>query len=100
MTKNTVNEKISKLSADLGYVKADPDIVQPATAYFDLLGDGLRRRLYVVQNAMNASASQDFVLRPEFTICIAKDYIQSLAGGTVKVAKLAYSGPVFRSDDA
>ena len=99
MTKNTVNEKISKLSTSLGYVKANPDIVQPATAYFDLLGDGLRRRLYVVQNAMNASAAQDFVLRPEFTICIAKDYIQSLAGGQVKPAKLAYSGPVFRSDD-
>ena len=99
MTKNTVNEKISKLSADLGYVKANPDIVQGATAYFDLLGDGLRRRLYVVQNAMNASASQDFVLRPEFTICIAKDYIQSLGDGEVKPAKLAYSGPVFRSDD-
>lgn len=100
MTKNTVYEKISKLSLDLGYVKTNPDIVQPAAAYFDLLGDGLRRRLYVVQNAMNASANQDFVLRPEFTICIAKDYIQNLGGGEVKAAKLAYSGPVFRSDDA
>lgn len=99
MTEKTVYEKINKLSGDLGYVLTTPDIVQGATAYFDLLGDELRRQLYVVQNAMNASGSQDFVLRPEFTICIAKDYIQGLNDGNVKTARLAYSGPVFRADD-
>lgn len=99
MTEIIVNEEIKKLTAELGYTRTSPDIVQPATAYFDLLGDGLRRRLFVVQNSMNGSGSQDFVLRPEFTICIARDYIQNLKDNTVKPAKLAYSGLVFRADD-
>lgn len=97
MTEKTVNQKINKLSQALGYTPTAPAIVQPATAYFDLLGDALRRRLYVVQSSMNASAGQDFVLRPEFTICIAQDYIQD---NNANGAKLSYSGPVFRADDA
>lgn len=99
MTEQTVNQKIKNLSSQLGYTPTAPAIVQPATAYFDLLGDALRRRLYVVQSSMNASAGQDYVLRPEFTICIAQDFIQSLECNNPIYSRLSYSGSVFRSND-
>lgn len=99
MNKNIIYKKIKNLSAELGYVVTKPNIVQPATAYFDLLGDELRRQLFVVQNSMSGSGSQDFILRPEFTICIAQDYIQNLSSNDIKPARLAYSGSVFRSDE-
>ncbi|MCJ8323704.1 MAG: ATP phosphoribosyltransferase regulatory subunit [Rhizobiales bacterium] len=91
-----INEKINKLAAELGFIQARPNIVQPATAYFDLLGDGLRRQLISAQNALGNGGTQSYVLRPEFTICIAQDYIHSLKNGQTKPARFCYSGPVFR----
>ncbi|NRA88511.1 MAG: ATP phosphoribosyltransferase regulatory subunit [Rhizobiales bacterium] len=96
MTKNSLNNKITKLANALDYKQVLPNIVQPATAYFDMLGDDLRRRLFIVQDSMHNNGNQDFVLRPEFTICIAKDYLQNNTNN--QPAKLCYSGPVFRSD--
>lgn len=92
----SINEKINKLAGELGFTQAKPNIVQPATAYFDLLGDALRRQLITAQNAMGNGGTQSHVLRPDFTICIAQDYIHSLKNGQTKPARFCYSGPVFR----
>ncbi len=92
----TLEEKIKKLTKQLGYQQVSPSIIQPATAYFDMLSDNLRRQLFIVQDAFNTNTQQDCVLRPEFTICTLRDYLQN--SETNKPARLSYCGPIFRSD--
>lgn len=99
LLEKNVNDKIKSLSEALKYRHVEPNIVQPANVYFDLLGDNLRRRLYLVQDALSNNNAQDFVLRPEFTICVAREYLQnSNTKNKNKSTRLSYSGPVFRAD--
>lgn len=92
------NKDVLNLAHALNYEHITPDIVQPANTYFDLLGDDLRSRLFTVQDPMNNGAVQDYVLRPEFTICIAREYLAQKVQEGQKTARMVYSGPVFRAN--
>lgn len=67
----------------------DPDILQPADLLLNVYGEDLRGRAFVV----NDYQVENFCLRPDFTVPIARAY---LAGN--KARMYCYAGPVFRRD--
>jgi ATP phosphoribosyltransferase regulatory subunit len=73
-----------------GYVRAEPDILQPAEPFLDLSGEDIRRRMYLTTDA----AGCEFCLRPDLTIPVARDYLASPAAGSP--AGFCYLGKVFR----
>jgi ATP phosphoribosyltransferase regulatory subunit len=73
-----------------GYARANPAILQPAEPFLDLSGEDIRRRMYLTTDA----AGNEFCLRPDLTIPVARDYLASTAAG--KPAGFCYYGPVFR----
>src|SRR5688500_10506904 len=73
-----------------GYARARPAILQPAEPFLDLSGEDIRRRMFLTTDA----AGRELCLRPDLTIPVARDYLQSLAVG--QPAAFCYLGPVFR----
>jgi len=74
----------------IGYVRAEPAILQPAEPFLDLSGEDIRKSLYLTTDA----TGEEFCLRPDLTIPVARDYLASARAG--EVAKFSYLGPVFR----
>ncbi|MGD0635576.1 MAG: ATP phosphoribosyltransferase regulatory subunit [Beijerinckiaceae bacterium] len=72
-----------------GYVRCEPPILQPASAFFDS-GEDMRGRLYLTSDMSGA----DYCLRPEYTIPVCLQYLASGEAG--RAAKFSYCGPVFR----
>jgi ATP phosphoribosyltransferase regulatory subunit len=73
-----------------GFARSEPAILQPASVFLDRSGEDFRGRLYLTSDA----AGSDFCLRPEFTIPVCLDYLDSARAG--EAAAFAYGGPVFR----
>jgi len=73
-----------------GYVRAEPDILQPAEIFLDVSGEDIRKRMFMTQDA----DGREWCLRPEFTIPVCRAHL--LAGGQGEAGAYAYLGPVFR----
>lgn len=76
-----------------GYVRVRPAILQPAEPFLDLSGEDIRRRLYLTTDR----SGRELCLRPDFTICVSRDYLASPMAG--KAAGFCYLGPLFRHRD-
>lgn len=73
-----------------GYVRAEPDVLQPASVFLDLSGEDIRGRIFLTTDANG----NEFCLRPEYTIPVCRQYLASPQAG--QPAAFAYHGPVFR----
>jgi ATP phosphoribosyltransferase regulatory subunit len=83
-------QPLRALLSNAGYGFVEPPIVYEASVFVELLGEDLRRRLFL-------TADQDGVemaLRPDFTIPVALHHLAS--GPARRKAAYAYLGPVFR----
>src|SRR5882672_11197769 len=76
--------------AQAGYVRAEPDILQPAEPFLDLSGEDIRKSLYLTTDA----SGEELCLRPDLTIPVARYYLASPRAG--QPAGFSYLGPVFR----
>ncbi|MDO9563545.1 MAG: ATP phosphoribosyltransferase regulatory subunit [Bradyrhizobium sp.] len=76
--------------AQAGYVKAEPDILQPAEPFLDLSGEDIRKSLYLTTDP----GGEELCLRPDLTIPVARDYLVSPGAG--QPMGFCYLGPVFR----
>ncbi|WP_068081058.1 ATP phosphoribosyltransferase regulatory subunit [Polycladidibacter stylochi] len=82
--------ELAKLYADAGYEETSPQLLQSADIFLDLAGEDLKKRLFLT----SGEDGQELCLRPDFTIPIARHYVQS--GITGRIAAYSYAGPVFR----
>jgi ATP phosphoribosyltransferase regulatory subunit len=81
------------LFADAGYPFVEPPVVHPASVFVDLLGEDLRRRLYLTSGVDGT----ELALRPDYTIPVALHHLAT--GEAKRKANYAYIGPVFRIRD-
>lgn len=88
MTTAARREALATLVGRTGTTPANPPILLPAKAYFDLAGEEFRRRLLLT----TGSDGGEYCLRPDFTLPLAQDYLAARTGP----ATCTYSGPVFR----
>lgn len=68
--------------------RVDPAVIQPLNVLLDLAGEGMRARLFVVQD----EGGREACLRPDFTVAIARDHIRAGGGEGVYL----YEGKAFR----
>ncbi|MBB1248902.1 ATP phosphoribosyltransferase regulatory subunit [Rhizobium sp. G21] len=77
------------LFTELGTERVDTPIIQPAAPFLDMAGEDLRRRIFLTES----ETGESLCLRPEFTIPVCLQHIET-ATGTPK--RYAYLGEVFR----
>jgi ATP phosphoribosyltransferase regulatory subunit len=75
--------------AAAGATPVDAPILQPLNLLLDLAGEAMRARLFVVQ----AEGGEEACLRPDFTVAVARQHIESGAAA----GRYVYEGPAFRS---
>jgi ATP phosphoribosyltransferase regulatory subunit len=80
---------LSRLT-EAGYARVFPPILQPASAFIDVSGEDLRRRMFLTADAEGT----EMCLRPDLTIPTAREHIA--AGRVDQEAAYCYLGPVFR----
>jgi ATP phosphoribosyltransferase regulatory subunit len=73
-----------------GYARVAPAILQPAEPFLDLVGEDMRRHMYLLAD----SAGHELCLRPDLTIPVARDYLASAQAA--RPAGFCYLGAVFR----
>ncbi len=73
-----------------GYAQIEPAVVQPAEPFLDLGGEDIRHRMFLTSDPHG----RELCLRPDLTIPVSRDYLQSPAAG--KAAGFCYLGAVFR----
>src|SRR5271163_3603767 len=73
-----------------GYASVAPAILQPAEPFLDLSGEDIRKRMYLTVDP----EGRELCLRPDLTIPVSRDYLQSPQAG--KPAGFCYLGSVFR----
>ena len=76
--------------AEAGYVRCDPPILQPASAFVES-GEDMRGRLFLTHDIGGA----ELCLRPEFTIPVCRHYLASqgrAAGTRGRPAAVSYLG--------
>jgi ATP phosphoribosyltransferase regulatory subunit len=83
-------ETVQSVFERAGYARIEPPILQPADIFLDLSGEEIRHRLFVT----NDNEGREWALRPEFTIPVARAYLESGDHGQPKA--YSYSGRVFR----
>ncbi|WP_310621142.1 ATP phosphoribosyltransferase regulatory subunit [Flexibacterium corallicola] len=81
---------LGQLFERAGYEAATPPILQPADIFLDLAGEDLRRRLFLT----HGEDGHELCLRPDFTIPIARHYLDEGEAG--RTASYSYAGSVFR----
>src|ERR1022692_3027560 len=72
-----------------GYTPIEPPVLQPAEPFLDLSGEDIRRRMFLTADP----EGRELCLRPDLTIPVSRDYLQSKAAG--KPAGFCYLGAVF-----
>lgn len=84
---------ISSVYASAGCRRVDPAVLQPADEIIDLLGENVRKRVFISSDPTGA----EYCLRPDLTIPTCRLYVDGLAGqpGTGQ-EKLSYLGSGFR----
>ncbi|AXS42440.1 ATP phosphoribosyltransferase regulatory subunit [Breoghania sp. L-A4] len=83
-------ETLAPLFAERGHAVIAPPILQPADIFLDLVGEDIRRRLFLT----SGQDGVDLCLRPDFTIPVARAHLDS--GEADRRAAYCYSGLVFR----
>lgn len=83
-------ERILTVFEAAGFFRTDPAILQPADIFLDLSGEEIRQRLFLTSD----SEGRELALRPEFTIPVARLYLESPSAGNP--FSYSYSGPIFR----
>lgn len=83
-------ETVLKLFQDAGHMPINPPILQPANIFLDLVGEDIRRRLFLTSGPDGA----DLCLRPDFTIPVCRQHLEQ--GDAERRADYCYFGPVFR----
>ncbi len=83
-------DKLRRLFSEAGYAFVEPPVVHPASVFVELLGEDLRRRLYLT----NAADGTELALRPDYTIPVCLHHLAT--GAAKRKADYAYLGPVFR----
>jgi ATP phosphoribosyltransferase regulatory subunit len=73
-----------------GAERMSPPVVQPLGQLLDLLGEGMRARVFAVEGA------EDACLRPDFTVAVALEHLRRGSPG----GRYAYEGPAFRAAPA
>ncbi len=73
-----------------GYARVSPAVLQPAEPFLDLVGEDMRRHMYLLAD----SAGHELCLRPDLTIPVARDYLASAQAA--RPAGFCYLGAVFR----
>jgi ATP phosphoribosyltransferase regulatory subunit len=73
-----------------GYARVAPAILQPAEPFLDLVGEDMRRHMYLLTD----SAGHELCLRPDLTIPVARDYLASAQAA--RPAGFCYLGAAFR----
>jgi ATP phosphoribosyltransferase regulatory subunit len=76
--------------ARAGYAQIEPPTLQPAEPFLDLSGEDIRRRIFLTSDP----DGRELCLRPDLTIPVSLEYLQSPAAG--KAAGFCYLGSVFR----
>jgi ATP phosphoribosyltransferase regulatory subunit len=76
--------------ARAGYAQVEPPVVQPAEPFLDLSGEDIRRRMFLTTDP----EGEELCLRPDLTIPVSRDYLQSPAAG--QAVGFCYLGAVFR----
>lgn len=84
-----IEAALAVLSA-AGHTGITPPILQPADVFLDLIGEDIRRRLFLT----NGSDGADLCLRPDFTIPVCRQHLETGSAG--RQAAYSYHGPVFR----
>ncbi len=82
--------KLRALLSEAGYEFVEPPIVHEASAFVDLAGEDLRRRLYLT----SGPDGTELALRPDYTIPVCLRHLAT--GPARRRADYAYLGPVFR----
>ncbi len=96
MSSDTQNDSVTRAQALVGsyvragYARLDPPLLQPAEPFLDLSGEDIRRRMFLTTDP----DGRELCLRPDLTIPVSRDYLQSPAAG--KPAGFCYLGAVFR----
>ncbi len=96
MSSDTQNDSVTRAAALVGsyvragYARLDPPVLQPAEPFLDLSGEDIRRRMFLTTDP----DGRELCLRPDLTIPVSRDYLQSPAAG--KPAGFCYLGAVFR----
>ena len=80
---------IAALLAERGAPLTEVAILQPADPFLDMAGEDLRRRIFLTES----ETGKALCLRPEFTIPVCLDHIESQAGTP---RRYGYLGEVFR----
>ncbi len=83
--------RLQKFFTTRGYAACDIALLQPADPFLDTAGEHLRRRIFITSDL----AGKNLCLRPEFTIPVCLNHLQS-GGGK---GRYAYGGTVFRQRD-
>jgi len=81
--------EILALFAERGTHLIDVPIIQPADPFLDMAGEDLRRRIFLTES----ETGESLCLRPEFTIPVCLDHIESRASTP---RRYSYLGEVFR----
>ncbi len=84
-------QRILDRFAAAGAQVVDPPVLQPAETLLDLYGEDIRARAYTTRDPLTG----ELMLRPDFTVPVVQLHI---AGGAA-VARYAYSGKVFRTQE-
>lgn len=87
--KSPVKELLTLLDG-AGYEQIDPDILYPANIFVDLIGEDIRRRLFVSPGL----DGEDMALRPDMTIPVCLHHLAN--GDASREKRYAYHGKVFR----
>jgi ATP phosphoribosyltransferase regulatory subunit len=83
-------DAVLALFKSAGHAPVSPPILQPANVLLDLIGEDIRRRLFLT----NGTDGADLCLRPDFTIPVCRHHIAH--GDNTLPTGYCYNGPVFR----
>ena len=89
---NNRRNQLSDLISQKGAVLSNPPMLLPANLFFELAGEEFGRRLLLTSGVNDV----EYCLRPEFTIAIANEFLQSQEKNQEQSAAIGYMGKIFR----
>ena len=81
---------VSSIFEAAGFAPIEPAILQPADILFDLYGEEIWERSFIIEDVEHGA----WCLRPDFTAPVARCHLTSAAAG--EAARYHYAGSVFR----
>ncbi|MCI4663627.1 MAG: ATP phosphoribosyltransferase regulatory subunit [Neomegalonema sp.] len=87
---NRVSSELANVFTEGGFVPIEPAVMQPADLLFELYGEEIWERAFVLED----NRSESWCLRPDYTVPVLRAHLNS--DGRGKPARYGYFGPVFR----